>query len=128
MPNHLLDLSLLLQVVESLSRQAAVNLQPIDEGGDRDEAVRLHVLVEFVRGGFVEDDGVVGFVLDWRGGEVSVWGFGVCGREGKGGEKARLSVSFLWTRLWGLPFPLDHFFFCFFPPVAAAGAWQRISF
>ena len=26
-----------------------------------------------------------------------------------------------------LPFPFDHFFFCFLPPVDAAGAWEVIS-
>ena len=63
-PDHLLDLALLLQVVQRLPCQAAIDLQPIHERGDRDEAVGLHVFVEFVRGGFVEDDGVVGLVLD----------------------------------------------------------------
>ena len=70
MPHHLLDLSLLLQILQCRSREAAIDLQAIDEGGDGDQAVGLHVFVEFVRGGFVEDDGVVGFVLDclcWRG-------------------------------------------------------------
>ena len=64
MSNNLLDLALLLQIVESLARQAAVNLQSIDESGDCDEAVRLDVFVEFVGSGLVEDDGVVGLVLD----------------------------------------------------------------
>ena len=64
-PHHLLDLSLLLQVIQRLPRQTAIDLQSIDERGDGDEAVGLHVLVEFVRGGFVQDDGVVGLVLDY---------------------------------------------------------------
>lgn len=64
MAHDLLDLALLLQILQCLPRQGPVDLQPIDEGGDRDETVRLHVFVEFVRGGFVEDDGVVGLVLD----------------------------------------------------------------
>ncbi len=64
MPHHLLNLSLLLQITQRLACQTAVNLEAIDEGGDGDEAVGLDVLVEFVGGGFVEDDGVVGFILD----------------------------------------------------------------
>jgi len=64
MPHHLLNLPLLLQIIQRLPRQTAIDLQAIDERGDGDEAVRLHVFVEFVRGGFVEDDGVVGLVLD----------------------------------------------------------------
>ena len=64
MPYHLLDLPLLLQVIQRLPRKTAVDLQSIDERGDGDEAVGLDVLVEFVRGGFVQDDGVVGLVLD----------------------------------------------------------------
>ena len=64
MPNHLLDLTLLLQIIQRFPREAAIDLQPVHERGDCDEAVGLDVFVEFVRGGFVEDDGVVGFVLD----------------------------------------------------------------
>ena len=64
MPNHLLDLSLLLQIIQRLPCKATIDLQSINEGGDCDEAVGLDVLVEFVGGGFVEDDGVVGLVLD----------------------------------------------------------------
>lgn len=73
MPHHLLDLPLLLQIIQRLARQAAVDLEPVDKGGDGDEPVGLHVLVEFVRGGLVEDDSVVGLVFDcWERGEVSV--------------------------------------------------------
>ncbi len=66
MPDDLLDLALLLQVTQRLPRERTVDLQPIDQRRDRDEPVRLHVFVEFVRGGFVEDDGVVGLFLDCR--------------------------------------------------------------
>ena len=68
MPHNLLDLALLLQIIQRLPRKAPVDLQAIDEGGDGDETVGLHVFVEFVGGGFVEDDGVVGFVFDCLGG------------------------------------------------------------
>ena len=64
MPHHLLDLPFLLQIVQRLSRQTAIDLQPIDEGGNGDEPVGLHVFVKLVGGRFVEDDGVVGLVLD----------------------------------------------------------------
>ena len=64
MPNHLLDLALLLQIIQRFPCQAAIDLQSIDERGDGDETVGLDVFVEFIRGGFVEDDGVVGLVLD----------------------------------------------------------------
>lgn len=67
MPNHLLDLSLLLQIIQRFPCQAAIDFQSVHEGGDCDKAVGLDVFVEFVGGGFVEDDGVVGLVLDfWR--------------------------------------------------------------
>ena len=65
MPNHFLDLPLLLQIVQRFPRQAAIDLQSVHERGDCDEAVGLDVFVEFVGGGFVEDDGVVGLVLDY---------------------------------------------------------------
>lgn len=65
MPHHLLDLSLLLQIIQRFPCKAAIDLQSVHERGDCDEAVGLNVLVEFVGGGFVEDDGVVGLVLDY---------------------------------------------------------------
>lgn len=65
-PNNLLDLPLLLQIVQRLPRKTAIDLQTIDERRDGDEAVGLHVFVQFVRGGLVEDDGVIGLVLDCR--------------------------------------------------------------
>ena len=70
MPHHLLDLPFLLQIIQGLPSQTPIDLETIDEGGDGDETVGLHVFVEFVGGGFVEDDGVVGFVFDcWEGEE-----------------------------------------------------------
>lgn len=67
-----LDHALLLEVSKALSRQRAVDLQSVDEGGDGDEAVRLHILVELVRGGLVEDDGVLGLVLDLSLGPIEL--------------------------------------------------------
>lgn len=64
MSNNLLDLTLLFEVGEGLAGQAAVDLQTVDEGSDGDEAVGLDILVELLGGGLVEDDGVLGLVLD----------------------------------------------------------------
>ena len=96
MPHHLLDLPLLLQIVQRLPCEASINLQSVDEGGDGDEAVGLDVFVEFVGGGFVEDDGVVGLVFDcccWRRrGELArAYHEGSClGRwRGRGGGRGR---------------------------------------
>jgi len=64
-PNHLLDLSLLLQIIQRLPCQAAIDLQSVDERSDCDKAVGLDVFVELVGRGFIEDDGVVCLVLDY---------------------------------------------------------------
>lgn len=58
------DLAPLLEVGEALAGEGAVDLEPVDKGGDGDKTVGLNVLVELVRGGLVEDDGVLGLVLD----------------------------------------------------------------
>jgi hypothetical protein len=62
--NDLLDLAVLLEVLERFPCKRTVNLQAIDEGGDCDEAVGLNILLELVVGLLVEDDGVLGLVLD----------------------------------------------------------------
>jgi len=62
--DHLLDLSLLLEVLEALACERAVDLESVDEGGDGNEAVRLDVLVELVGSGLVKEDGVLGLVLN----------------------------------------------------------------
>ena len=67
MCNNLLDLSLLLQICQTSPRQRSVDLKSVDEGGDGYETVGLDIFVEFVRGGFIEDDGVLGLVLDCGG-------------------------------------------------------------
>ena len=64
MANDLLDLSLLLEVGKSLAGQAAVDLETVDEGGDGHQAVGLDILVELLKGGLLEDNGVLGLVLD----------------------------------------------------------------
>jgi hypothetical protein len=62
--DNLLDLALLLEVSKSLAGQAAVDLQTIDESGDGDEAVRLNVLVKTLSYTLLEDNGVLGLVLN----------------------------------------------------------------
>lgn len=64
--NNLLDLTLLLEVVQSLARKAAVDLQTVDQRGHGDQAVGLDILVELLGGGLVEDDGVLSLVLDCK--------------------------------------------------------------
>lgn len=64
MAHNLLDRSLLLQILERLSGQRAVDFQTIDKDGDGDEAIGLHIFLEFVGDGFVENDGVLCLVLN----------------------------------------------------------------
>ena len=59
MRNDLLNHSLLLKILERGSRKRSIDLQSVDKYGDRDETVRLHILLKFLAGAFVEDDGVV---------------------------------------------------------------------
>lgn len=91
--DDLLDLALLLKIGERTTGKRAVDLQSVDKGGDGDEAVGLNFLLETVRSGLVEDDGVLGLVLDcvrimsaklflhaapWRGArDVRIRGLGV---------------------------------------------------
>lgn len=69
MTNDLLDQTLLLKFLEGLAGQAAVDLQTVDKGGNGDETVGLDILVQPLGGGLVEDDGVVGLVLDYYSGK-----------------------------------------------------------
>jgi hypothetical protein len=62
--DNLLDLAVCLKISESLAGERTVDLQAIDEGGNGDEAVGLDILLELVVGLLVEDNGVVGLVLD----------------------------------------------------------------
>ncbi len=72
MTHHLLNLTLLLQIIQRLACQRTIDLQPVHERGHRDEAIGLHILVELIRGGLIEHDGVVGLVLDCFEGTASV--------------------------------------------------------
>lgn len=98
--DHRLDDALLLEVGKTLSCQRAVDLHSVDEGGNGDETVRLHILVELLRGGLVENDGVLGLVLD-----LSLGPF--------------MMRKFLEIVDDGTPYTY-HFFFCFFAPAAGA--------
>ena len=151
MADNLLDGTLLLEIGKGLAGERTVDLETVDKGGDGDEAVGLDILVKLVRGGLVEDDGVLGLVLDCilvshRYSTSSVRYVGDAVRRGM--EQRRISGTTLdkyscacsvgkptlcvyvcacWTsKMCGvhIPFPLDHFFFCFLPPVAA-GAWNK---
>jgi hypothetical protein len=108
--HDLFDLSLFLEVPQSLPSQAAINLQSIDEGSNSDETVRLNIFVEFVGGGFVENDGMVGLVL-------------YCGTQSSQPRVLNFSLPLIDVKTRkdiAIPFPLDHFFFCFFAPAAGA--------
>lgn len=110
--HHLLDLSLLLQVLQAPPCEGAVDLESVDEGGDRHKAVGLDIFIELVGSGLVKDDGVLGLVLD-------------CSEAQQLAVVARAVSTAMCQEFVGaesrLPFPLDHFFFCFLAP-AAAGA------
>jgi hypothetical protein len=62
--DNLLDLTVGLEVGKRLAGDRAVDLQAIDEGGNGDEAVGLNILLELVVDLLVENDGVLGLVLD----------------------------------------------------------------
>jgi hypothetical protein len=69
--DDLLDLAVLLEVVEGFPCERTVDLETIDEGGDGDQAVGLNILLEAVVLLLVEDNSVLGLVLDcaacqWR--------------------------------------------------------------
>ena len=64
MGNDWLDETLLFQVAEALSGQRAVDFHSVDENSDGNQTVGLDVLVELLRGGLVEENGVLGLVLD----------------------------------------------------------------
>lgn len=64
MGDNRLDHALLLEVGDALAGQRTVNLHAVDEGGNGDEAVGLDILVELVGRALVEDDRVLGLVLD----------------------------------------------------------------
>jgi hypothetical protein len=62
--DDLLDLAVRLEVLECLPCEGSVDLQAIDEGRNGDEAVGLDILLEPVVDLLVENNGVLGLVLD----------------------------------------------------------------
>ena len=66
MPHHFLDHTLVLQILQRLSSKRSIYFQTIDEDSDGDETIGLYVLLEFIRGGLIKDDGVLGFILDYN--------------------------------------------------------------
>lgn len=82
MTDDLLDLALLLEVGKSPAGERAVDLEAVDKDGDSHQAVGLDILLELVGDGLVEDDGVLGLVLD-------------CGSKSKVSETAHMSVLVL---------------------------------
>lgn len=65
MADDLLDHSPLLEISQSLTGQATVDLETVDKGGDSDETVGLDILVELLSGRLLKDDGVLGLVLNY---------------------------------------------------------------
>lgn len=59
-----LDQALLLEVINASAGERAVDLHAVDENSDGNETIGLDILVELLRGGLVEDDSVLGLVLD----------------------------------------------------------------
>lgn len=64
MSHNLLDHTLLLEILQCRPCQRSVDLESVDQHGDGDEAIGLHILLQLLGGGLVEHDGVVGLVLD----------------------------------------------------------------
>jgi hypothetical protein len=129
--NNLLDLAVCLEISQCFPCERAVDLQAVDEGGDGDEAVGLDILLELVVGLLVENNGVLGLVLDCEfvSTTCTLRVFGCGGRDGAGRVKSLSGVLKSSLAVWNcaeycvwwhhVPLPLDHFFFCFLPPVAA---------
>jgi len=66
MTDHLLDLPFVLKVIQRFPCERSVDFQPVDEDGDSDKAIRLDIFLQLLGGIFIEDDGVIGLVLDYN--------------------------------------------------------------
>ncbi|KAL5508533.1 hypothetical protein ACEPAH_6152 [Sanghuangporus vaninii] len=84
MMHDLLDLALLREVADSNAREGAIDLEPLDEDGLRDEAEGGDLFEDAVVRGLVEDDVVLGLVLDFALGPFLL-GFGFSSAGGCGG-------------------------------------------
>lgn len=137
-----LDLALLLKVLQALACQRTVDLKSVDEGGNGHKAVRLDILVELLGSVLVEEDGVLGLVLDWREETTSVEHFedgdvrpparvenadGIPVApfaESRSSQPGQNTIAIRSRREHHKmhlhsPLPFDHFFFCFLAPVLA---------
>lgn len=74
------DDPLCFQLSQSLPGKTSIDLQPFHKNTHTHKSIRADFFEEFVVGGFIEEDGIVGFVLDFAfgpflllGWERSVW-------------------------------------------------------
>jgi hypothetical protein len=106
--DNLLDDALLLQVGQTSASNGAVDLHSVDQDRDGDQAVGLDIFVKLVRGGLVEEDGVLGLVLDYNAIQ-SVMGLQIttpavpfyCSTEEQSGSSRTLSLRPLLLSLLG---------------------------
>lgn len=66
MSDNLLDDALLLQVGQTSASNGTVDLHSVNENRDGDQAVGLDIFVKLLGGGLVEDDSVLGLVLNYK--------------------------------------------------------------
>lgn len=81
-----LDNPLCFQLAQSLSGKTSIDLQSFHEHTHTDESIRADFLEEFVVGGFIEEDGIVGFVLHFAFGPFLLFGWS--------------TVSTVWMGAW----------------------------
>jgi len=83
-----LDDPLCFQLAQSLSCKTAIDLQSFHKHTHTHESIRADLLKEFVVGGFIEEDGIVGFVLDLAFGPFLLLGWDIVsiGVDGDGEE------------------------------------------
>lgn len=72
--NDSLNRALLLQMSDCCTGQAPVDLEPLDENALADETEGGHFLDDTVKCDLVEDDGVLGLVLDFALGPLLLFG------------------------------------------------------
>jgi hypothetical protein len=118
--DNLLDDALLLQVGQTSAGNGTVDLHSVDQDRDGDQAVGLDIFVKLVRGGLVEEDGVLGLVLDYNAIQ-SVMGLYVTAHAVNlvAAQRSRVEVH--------APFPFDHFFLAFLGPVFAGAYHNRLA-
>lgn len=64
--DHLLDLPLGLEITKRFPCERSVDLQPVYENCDSDEAVGLNIFLQLLGGILVKDDCMVGLVLNYK--------------------------------------------------------------